>query len=172
MLGKPHHHAGRKLVCMDRPLRVFWPMDSWLGATISHLLSVQRSLLMIPAPKHWAFQLNARHRRVKTSHPHCAWSEFLTHKNWDDDDNDCFKLLSFGAICYTATDNSYTCLPEGSLSRSLRHFSLYWAHLRVVSSRRDPVTWAEENHSDPQFTTEVALWPFQHKLQNFPLKWP
>ena len=72
----------------------------------------------------------------------------------------CFEPLSFGAICYTAIDNWYMCLPEVSLSKSLRHFSLYWAHFRVVSSRRDPVTWAEKNSSYQQ----AHVITFNHRL--------
>ena len=72
----------------------------------------------------------------------------------------CFEPLSFGAICYTAIYNWYMCLPEVSLSKSLRHFSLYWAHFRVVSSRRDPVTWAEKNSSYQQ----AHVITFNHRL--------
>ena len=87
----------------------------------------------------------------------------------------CFEPLSFGTICYTAIDNWYVCLPEVSLSKSLRHFSLYWAHFRVVSSRRDPVTWAEKkiivNSSYQQAGYHILsqIITSHHDSQTFPL---
>lgn len=37
--------------------------------------------------------------------PSQAMSKFLTHRNWEIIKVSCLKLLSFGAICYTATDD-------------------------------------------------------------------